>query len=641
MKLLLTRLLSLSTRHLQFKVTAMKKSVKVIISLILTFIMTFSSIGLIGAFAAEDCDCGHTPMVMVSGFGATTLIKVNDDGSEEVAFPFDATCITNAITGNISKFSTEAPLDFVKALLVDLIEPIRMNPDGTSYYNLRPVYETVEDTSLEGFKKNDALKYVPYTGSDFLDMERIGKRIGDDHVFNFMYDWRLSGDMIADLLDAYIEDVLEYTGHDRVDIYCLSQGSVAVAQYVYKYADKAQVEDLVFDNPIVEGSNFVSDLLAPADEVIKLDFESILDLLEGILHIETDISEIINLLGMIPSDFDIHGVIDYAAKDLIYPIAKDSPAYLEMIIPSEYDRVIADYFSNPGNEILIAEAEKVRNGYMADVKGTFAKAAEYGIEISIISHTGIDLVTATNALSDGIVDLSTSCGAYCSPDGTPFPADYVQKVNNGKNCISPDRTVDISCGYIPERTWIIDGLWHGMIEWAPNSLELLETLFYTDTLKDAWSSARFPQFMQSNDSNSDIYMYFTATNSLYEVLGGKGQLVIENVSKENMMLIESIAFEGIDGKSDIAVPVTLNPGEKMTLTVETSETAYGTVTVNYIESDNYIKTKTKTEGFSITDDYSGVLTNKNETSVESNSIFALVVGIILKLFSLLKGLLMK
>ncbi len=615
----------------------MKKTTRAILSFVLSMLIAVSSMSVIGVFAADKCDCGHTPMVMVSGFGATTLIKVNDDGTEEVAFPFDATCITSAVIRNIGKFNTEAPLDFVKALLVDLIEPIRMNPDGTSYYNLRPVYETVEDTCLAGFKKNDALKYVPYTGSDFLDMERIGKKIGDDHIFNFMYDWRLSGDMIADLLDGYIEDVLEYTGHDRVDIYCLSQGSVAVAQYLYKYSEKAQVEDLVFDNPIVEGSNFVSDLLAPADEVIKLDFESILDLLEGILHIETDISELISILRMIPSDFDIHGVIDYAAKDLIYPIAKDSPAYIEMIIPEEYDRVVKDYFSNPGNEKLLAEADKVRKGYMADVKGTFEKAAKYGIEVSIISHTGIDLVTSTKALSDGIVDLSTSCGAYCSPDGTPFPANYVQKVDNGKNCISPDRTVDLSCGYIPERTWIIDGLWHGMIEWAPNSLGLLETLFYTDTLKDAWSSAKYPQFMLSNDSNSDLYMYFSSTNSMYEVVNGKGQLVIENVSKENTMLVENVEIKGVNGSTDIPVPVNLAPGEKFTVTVDTKTVGYGEITLTYIESDNYIKTKTKTEAFSVTDNYSGQLSDAKVETVAENGIFALVMKIVLIIINLFKN----
>lgn len=619
----------------------MKKAVKVIISLVLTFIMAFSSMNVIGVFAEDSCDCGKTPMVMVSGFGATTLIKINDDGTEEVAFPFNMDTIKNVLVSNIGEFTTEAPLEYVKAIVKDLVEPIRMNPDGTSYYNLRPVYEAVEDTSYTGFIKNGALSYIPYTGSDFLDMERVAKKIGGDHVFNFMYDWRLSGDQIADLLDGYIEDVLEYTGHERVDIYCLSQGSVAVAQYLYKYADKAQVEDLVFDNPIVEGSNFVSDLLAPEDEIISLDLESVLDLLEGILHIETDISDLIAILGLIPSDFDFNSVLDYAAKDLIYPIAKDSPAYIEMIIPEEYDRVVDDYFSNPGNEVLLAEADKVRNGYMADVEGTFRNAESYGIEISIISHTGIDLVTATDALSDGIVDLSTSCGAYCSPDGTPFAADYVQKVDNGMNCISPDRTVDVSCAYIPERTWIIDGLYHGMIEWAPNSLELLEALLYTDSIKDAWSSARFPQFMQSNDSNSDLYMYFASTNSMYEVTDGRGQLVIENVSKENMMLIDSIEISGADGGADVAVPVTLYPGEKLTVTLNTSAEAFGNITVKYIESDNYIKSKEKTESFSITDNYSGVLTNNTEESVAGDSIFALVVRIILTIINLLKSFVIK
>ena len=133
-------------------------------------------------------------------------------------------------------------------------------------------------------------------------------------------------------------------------------------------------------------------------------------------------------------------------------------------------------------------------------------------------------------------------------------------------------------------------------------------------------------------------MYFTSTNSLYEVKGGKGQLVIENVSKENDVLIDTVTFDGVDGVVDIAVPVNLRPGEKMTLTVDTDKNDYGTITVTYIESDNYINTKTKTEGFSVTDNYSGKLTNATETSVAGDSIFALVIRIILTIANLLRKL---
>lgn len=618
----------------------MKKTTKILISLIIAGIMLFSSVSIGFAADSNDCDCGNTPMILVSGFGATTLIKVNDDGTEEVAFPFNADVVKKVLSENTDSFSADAPLEYFKTVVKELIEPIRMNPDGTSYYNLRPVYETVEDTSFAGFTRNNALSYIPYTGSEFLDMEIIAEKIGDDHVFNFMYDWRLSGDKIADLLDEYIEEVCEYTGHDKVDVYSLSQGSVAVAQYLYKYAHKCRVEDMVFDNPILEGSNFVSDLLAPIGEFISLDIESVADLLESILHIEADISEIFRLINAIPAEYTLNTILDYAAKDLIYPIAKDSPAYLEMVVDSEYDRVVREYFSAPGNEKLVEEANLVRNGYMKDVAGTFKKAELFGAEISVISHTGIDLVTASDIISDGIVDLSTSCGAYCSTDGKPFASNYVQKVDNGKNCISPDRTIDISCGYIPERTWIIDGLYHGMIEWAPNSLNLLETLFYTDDIKDAWSSAEFPQFMQSNDSNSDIYMHFESTNSMYEVANGNGVLVIENVSASNMMFIKNIKVSGVENAIDYTLPAVLNPGEKIYVEIGTKTTGFGNITVNYVESDNYLKIKTKQKAFSVTDNYSGQVLEEADNDFKSdNKIVAFILDITFRVFEFYKNIL--
>ena len=146
--------------------------------------------------------------------------------------------------------------------------------------------------------------------------------------------------------------------------------------------------------------------------------------------------------------------------------------------------------------------------------------------------------------------------------------------------------------------------------------------------------------MQSNDSNSDLYMCFTSTNSMYEVTGGKGQLVIENVSKVNSILIEDVVIEGAGGKTDIAVPVTIRPGEKITVTINAADESFGSITVTYIESDNYLNTKTKTEYFSVTDNYSGQLTNATEQSVAGNNVFALVMRIILAIVNYFKSALL-
>ena len=146
---------------------------KKILSILLSIIIV--ALTCVTAFAANECSCGNTPVIMVSGFGATTLVKTNDDGSESVAFPPDLDLIKQALGDNLNKISLKTPLEFPAGTVTQILDPVKMNPDGTSYYNLRPIYSSAEDTSLEGFTKNDALKYVPYTGSVFLDMESIGE----------------------------------------------------------------------------------------------------------------------------------------------------------------------------------------------------------------------------------------------------------------------------------------------------------------------------------------------------------------------------------------------------------------------------------------------------------------------------------
>ena len=189
--------------------------------------------------------------------------------------------MTEAIADNFVKNKKENIADSIADTVADLVEPIRMNPDGTSFYNIRPILSSAKDTSYASFKKNDMLKLIPYYDSEFLDMKRTAAVVGDDHVFNFLFDWRLSGDDVADELLEYIEDVMELTGHSKVSLYCLSQGSVPVAQYVYKYAGRGYIDNLVFNNPIFNGSEFVTKIL-DTDEQYTLSFEEIISLVEAI-----------------------------------------------------------------------------------------------------------------------------------------------------------------------------------------------------------------------------------------------------------------------------------------------------------------------------------------------------------------------
>lgn len=621
----------------------MKKSILTITSLILTAVFLCSSAIAVG-FADHDCE--NTPVIMVSGFGATKLVELKDDGGEELAFPFNGDSIIKVIKNNIKDFNKDDPLAFVAAVVAGLVEPISMHDDGTSVYNLKPVYQAARDTSLAGFKANDALDCVPYAGSEFLDMQSVSEKVGDDHVFNFMYDWRLSSDYTADLFLTYIQEVMALTGHDKVSVYCLSQGSVSMAQYLYKYADKGYIERIVFDNPIFEGSDFVASLFSGKDAPITLNFQTVLKLLSNILHTEIDITA---LADVIPQQ-GAGDVVKYGAEELILPLVKNSAAYVEMIPNDKFNSVCENYFSSPDNAKLIEQANLVRNGYMKNIEKTLRSAQSYGTTVSIVSCSGVDLITGDGVQSDGIVNLSTSCGAYCAPFGETFSSTYTQQKDIGKNCISPDRKIDLSCGYLPERTWVINERFHGQVEWAPNSLELVEALLYTNEIESAWSNAKYPQFMQSNDPNLDLYANFASTNCLYETLAGSGRLIIKNVSNKHTMLIKKIDCD-VNMTSCFSAPFMLKPGEKIVVKIDTSNQTTGKLTIDYCEADNSCKAKTREFDFSISDSYSGQISDKgivsNNITVPnkvfsalwsiSNTLFALTVQIINQIILYIKG----
>ena len=133
------------------------------------------------AAAATKCACGHSPVVMISGFGATILSEKQEDGSLKRVFPPDTKEILKLLGVNapdlvtgiielIAQKGTDGIEKPLRDIITSIVEPLRMNDDGTSYYDIVPILSGAKNTSLEAFTKNDQLDLVPYTGSEFLDM---------------------------------------------------------------------------------------------------------------------------------------------------------------------------------------------------------------------------------------------------------------------------------------------------------------------------------------------------------------------------------------------------------------------------------------------------------------------------------------
>ncbi len=605
---------------------------KKFISLVMVAILTFASV--VPAFADEK---EVTPIILVSGFGATTLAQ---DG--EAVFPPSLDKIVEAlgfgeevtpekVKSQLSIWlQDEGYIEQLSRVVSNIVEPCRMNPDGTSAYELEPIIYGAENTSLADFKEQDMLSYVPYTGSEFLDMESIGRRIGDENVFNFTYDWRKDYNIIADEFKAYIDDVLEITGAEKVSVYSISQGSLIVGQYLYKYSHLKQTDNVVFDTPVLGGTTFVADLLSGEDT--RLNFYVVLQLLSDILHIELDLTF---LEPVLDNDF-IAGAVNIGLHDCLTPPLKGCIAFWQLVPIADFDKCADALLDKEENAEVIKAVRRLHNEFMGNITETFKKATRYGADISIKATTGFDLVTPSNEYSDCIVDMQYSCGAICAPYGESFPADYKQAVNNGKNSISPDRTIDLSAGYWPDRTWVIDGLFHGQAEWCPRSLALLEELLYTDNLKDAYSSYEFPQFIQSESPTATVSTHFINTNSNFLLLEeGREEytFVVKNVSKSKTLLVKNVECDNDAVDVDFRLARALLPGESLNITVNAKSTESGIITVSY-SSGNVLETVKKDFGVTVLNSYSGA--TENDSMPENTLIPAslrYVMNVIKEIFS--------
>ncbi len=598
----------------------MKSKVFKRLTCILVAVTVFFSAFASTAFAATKCNCGHTPVILISGFGATTLAQENEDGSLEPIFPPSMDQILplvgenlGGIIGGIANLiglyedgNIEPPL---RDIITSIVEPLEMNDDGTSCHNIVPYISGAKNTSLEAFTKNDQLNYIPYTGSEFLDMEIIGDKIGDDHVFNFLFDWRLSHAEVAAQFRDYIKDVLELTGHDKVSVYSISQGSLVLGQYMYDYPEDDYINRAIFDTPLLEGSDLITDLYSV--DPLVLNFMTALEIVGNILHTEFDFSF---LMDIIPVD-GANSVVDYALESMLLPSVINIPAFWEMCSPESYEMLKAIYLDEDKNAELIEKIEYVKNGFMSHISETFRAQQKKGVAVSIKACAGVPLATGTNENSDGIVNLKYSCGAVCATFGETFSDNYTQAVNTGKNNISPDRTIDLSTGYLPERTWIVNRHYHGQAEWDPRTYDLLMELLLTDNIKDAYSHYEYPQFMESMASTSDVIVVFKCTNSSFlPTLSSRSfkgnSIIVKNLSNEDKISINNITVADNSLELNSAYPFMLDPGESVEISftgdVPVSE-VYDSINVTYRRATLTASEKTRSFGFTITDNYSGVV----------------------------------
>ncbi|HZK21410.1 MAG TPA: hypothetical protein VFC76_03940 [Oscillospiraceae bacterium] len=513
------------------------------------------------SFDAEDVS--NLPVVIVPGYGTSQMYYTAQDGSVEHVWGVVMEDLIYELLSKIADvgrglgslaFGNPEPIARVLGEgFVNLYGKLACSSDGSSMYDISLYYTTPEET-------NSAYLMEKHPDGSFrheIDiMEDVALYVGNENIFNFNCDFRMGAVSCATALDEYIEAVLAYTGAEKVNIVAISHGGQVTATYLTLFGDKKQVNNAVLNVPAIGGAGLALDILKgdfDFDEITLVEF------LEYGFISETDYVWLVQAEQL--------GFLDEVLNEFL-PYAKAVLGnwgsiwdFIEIEHYEEMKELCLDYDENAK---LIEESDFFHYSIMPQFNTSLQKCNdEYDMLVSIIAGTDINIVTGLKENSDGIITTKASTGATVSEYGKRFSDGYIA-INGDNRYVSPSMTIDASTAFLPDTTWFIEGLFHGMEYKDEFSASLLLKLLLTNEIKDVYSNSEFPRFHATTNAARAVFAKFNQSLEGY-LSADDTSLVITNLSKKYPMKLISINCKGAWIGFDLGEIGELQPGESITI----------------------------------------------------------------------------
>ncbi len=532
------------------------------VALFTAIIMIFSVMSV----SAAEKDDGYTdlPVVLVCGYAGPQLSEVYEDGSKEQVWYPDFGEIPQILLSRIAEValglgeSVFGSADYIAKVVGEeaekYLEKVKCNDDGSSMYNLMPtVYGAEETNSQVLFDRFGDESYQYET-----DITRkMREHISRSQIYNFTCDWRMGAVECAQELDKYIQQVKERDGCDRVNIFCLSHGGQVTATYLTLFGWKQDVKNACMTVPAAGGAGIVYDLLT-AD--IKFDELNLIKFIEHGTVTEDDYHWLVEAQQLGFLDKILDKLVPY-----LYRVVGNWGSIWDFCPSSIYEDMKTEWLDETANAEIIKKSDYMHYSVMPQFYTELQKCNdEYGMNVSIIAGTDIGMVTGWANQGDGIICTAFSTGAECTDVGMRFPDGYIQKNPcGGKYKLSPEMTVDASTAYLPDNTWFVSGLYHGMTYWDEFTRELLILLTLTDSITDVYSDKRFPQFHASTNPSNTVWAAFDKSVEGY-VCDEDTCLTVKNLTDTGRdLLIKSVICDTGDIHFKVKPFTVLKQGESV------------------------------------------------------------------------------
>ncbi len=522
-----------------------KKSLAILLSILLlcgTLVTAASAVELEGKTS-------DLPLVLVAGYSSSELVMTDENGVKTQIWGLNMDSILNRVFERIVDLgkglvlTAEGQPEYLGKVvgeeLEEELEYMKLNPDGTSKYNVTVANPETVEKNMQYIIDNNLPE--SYTNDQNLLNEIVGKYVDADDVYSFSSDWRMNVTDCAAELDRTIEEIKEIEGVDKVNLVAISHGGQISATYLALYGYKQSVNNAVLTVPAIGGAVLARDIMM--DEVYLEEYELVYYLQHGFMT-EGQYHWLLEAEQL--------GFLDGVLKALV-PYVKNVLGYWGSIwdfIPSEdYEACKAMNLDPVENARVIAMSD-ASHAVMDNMAESLQKCrSEYGINVSIIAGYGLPSIVGVQRQSDAIIGTNDATGATCAPYGQRFNDGYTgcktECADPAHDHVSPSFEIDASSAYLPEHTWFIDSLTHGMTMKDDYTIDLCFNLLLTDNIKDVHSNPEYPQFRESSNRNDAVFLRFDQSPIGY--IGKKDDfLVIKNVSKEYSIKITSVQVAGAE-----------------------------------------------------------------------------------------------
>ena len=481
------------------------KATKKIVSVILAITLA------VVAFVMPVSAAKVYPLVIVDGIFSTPLYKNVGTLEEEPAFATDDAALEAMLTEIFGSFTVSlvnyglANKDYNKMagtflpVVNKYIKDIGFNPDGT------PVDETV------GFIQNNK-PMSEYTEEEKAGLsvfaEAYAKEFGEENVYNFSYDWRVSPIDSAAELKAYIQGLKDELGVKKVNV---------VAAVVLAYLAECggeNINNLVFTSPAWLGTSLAGNIATGNISIEMFTVENYLVQMANVsatTHITAFIISYIATYDGLSKEYfgDINsavkGLLPRIYSDTVIPYIAGMPGFWSLIPAKDYYENAKDFLFPEGMGAELEAKVTAYNEIQMNAENIIKDAMDDGMNFGIVVGYNCQMIPISNEYeqSDTIIDVKyASGGATCSKylqafdDWTKI---YSQSKKDGHNHVSWDYKVDASTCMFPEQTWFIKNLQHNAHNIDEGTTDLVIWLLSADEQLTVQSDVEnYPQFSLYN-----------------------------------------------------------------------------------------------------------------------------------------------